>query len=63
MKAIGLAALLLGTIAFLHPWFRQYLPYSSITRNETQLIAGLLVAVGALTLAVQMYRNRANQSK
>ena len=58
MKAVGLAALLLGTLAFLHPWYRQYLPYTGITRSETQLMAGLLVAVGALTQAVQMYLGR-----
>lgn len=52
MRSIGLAALLLGTLAFLLPWYRIYVPEIRISGTDAQLLAGLLVAVGALTLAI-----------
>jgi hypothetical protein len=52
MRAIGLAAILLSSLFFLFPWYREWVPVIDMTNNDTRLVAGLLLAVGALTLAV-----------
>ena len=56
MRAVGLTALLLGVLAFLFPWYRQYVPFIHIDPNDTRVMGGLLVAVGALTLAIHRTR-------
>lgn len=52
MRAIGLFCLLLGTLAFLFPFYDQYVRWLRLTTFDTQLLGGLFVAVGALTLAI-----------
>lgn len=56
MRSIGLAAILLGVLILLFPFYRQWVPYIHITSEDSRLLGGLLLAVGALTLAV--FRNR-----
>lgn len=55
MRAIGLAALLLSVLMFLFPWYDQWVPFIRISSQDTRILGGLLLAVGAITLAV--YRN------
>jgi hypothetical protein len=55
MRAIGLTALLLGALAFLYPEFPQlhrFIPMISFDKSQSMMLGGLLVAVGALTLAI-----------
>ena len=52
MRSVGLAALLLSVLFFLYPWYRQWGPVLDISNNDTRIVGGLLLAVGALTLAV-----------
>lgn len=56
MRAIGLAALLLSVLVFLYPWYRQWVPVLDISNNDTRIVGGLLLAVGALTLAIHRRR-------
>lgn len=56
MRSIGLAAILLAVLILLFPFYRHWLPYIRITTEDSRLLGGLLLAVGALTLAV--FRNR-----
>lgn len=57
MRSVGLAALLLAVLFLLYPFYRQWLPHIRITTEDSRLLGGLLLAVGALTLAV--FRHRA----
>lgn len=57
MRSVGLAALLLAVLFLLFPFYRQWLPHIRITTEDSRLLGGLLLAVGALTLAV--FRRRA----
>ena len=52
MRSVGLAALLLSVLLFLYPWYRHWAPVLDISNNDTRIVGGLLLAVGALTLAV-----------
>jgi small neutral amino acid transporter SnatA (MarC family) len=52
MRAIGLAALLLSVLMFLFPWYHQWVPFIRIATQDTRIVGGLLLAVGAITLAV-----------
>jgi hypothetical protein len=52
MRAVGLAAILLGVLVFLFPYYREWVPFISFRSNDSMLFGGLLVAVGGLTLAV-----------
>ena len=52
MRAIGLAALLLGALALVYPIWDQWLTMIRLSAPDAQLLGGLLVAVGALTLAI-----------
>jgi len=52
MRAIGLAALLLSVLIFLLPWYDQWVPFIRISTQDTRIVGGLLLAVGAITLAV-----------
>ncbi len=52
MRAIGLAALLLSVLMFLFPWYDQWVPFIRIASQDTRIVGGLLLAVGAITLAV-----------
>lgn len=55
MRAVGLIALLLGAMSFLYPSFpelHRYVPAVEMGRQDAMLLGGLLVAVGALTLAI-----------
>lgn len=52
MRAIGLAALLLSVLIFLFPWYHQWVPLIHISSQDSRILGGLLLAVGAITLAV-----------
>ena len=52
MRAVGLAALLLSVMFFLFPLYHAYVPFLHFRLDETRLLGGLLLAVGALTLAI-----------
>ena len=52
MRAIGLAALLLGALALVYPIWDQWVPMLRLAAPDAQSLGGLLVAVGALTLAI-----------
>jgi hypothetical protein len=52
MRAVGLAFLLLGTLAFTFPMYDQWVRWLVLTRSESMWLGGLLVACGALTLAI-----------
>ena len=56
MRSIGLAALLLSVLVFLYPWYRHWAPVLDISNNDTRIVGGLLLAVGALTLAIHSRR-------
>ncbi len=57
MRSVGLAALLFAILLLLFPFYRQWVPHIRITTEDSRLLGGLLLAVGALTLAV--FRHRA----
>jgi hypothetical protein len=52
MRAVGLAFLLFGALAFTFPIYDQWVRWIALTRSDTIWLGGLLVASGALTLAV-----------
>jgi hypothetical protein len=55
MRAIGLGALLLGALAFLYPEFpelHRFVPMIDLSKSQSMIIGGLLIAVGGLTLAI-----------
>lgn len=55
MRAVGLIALLLGAVTFLYPEFpglHRFVPMVSLGKSDSMLLGGLLIAVGALTLAI-----------
>jgi hypothetical protein len=52
MRSVGLSAILLSLVFFLFPFFREWLPFIVMGTNDSRLVAGLLLAVGALSLAV-----------
>lgn len=57
MKAVGLTFLLVGALAFLFPYYDQFVSGLTLTGDQSRLIGGLCVAVGALTLAVFRQRD------
>jgi hypothetical protein len=56
MRAIGLCALLLGTLEFLLPYYRIYVPILAIGNADARVLAGLLVAGGATMLVWEARR-------
>jgi hypothetical protein len=52
MRAVGLAFLLFGALAFSFPMYDQWVRWIALTRSETMWVGGLLVACGALALAI-----------
>jgi uncharacterized membrane protein len=57
MRAVGLAFLLFGTLAFTFPWYRRWVDdWISLTSGDSVWVGGLLVACGAATLLI--YRSR-----
>lgn len=52
MRSVGLAAILLSVLVFLFPWYGEWVPFVSISTTDSRIVGGLLLAVGALTLAV-----------
>lgn len=60
MRAVGLGVLLLGALAFLYPEFpelHRFVPMISLNKSDSIVLGGLLVAVGALTLAIYRPNN------
>jgi hypothetical protein len=57
MRSVGLAVLLLAILFLLFPFYRQWVPHIRISTEDSRLLGGLLLAVGALTLVV--FRRRA----
>ncbi len=56
MRSIGLTALLLSVLIFLYPWYRHIVPVLDISNNDTRIVGGLLLAFGAILLAVDRRR-------
>ncbi len=56
MRAVGLAFLLFGVLAFANPVYREWVHFIVLTRSESIWLGGLLVACGALTLAIHRSR-------
>jgi hypothetical protein len=52
MRAVGLAFLLFGTLAFTFPLYDQWVRWIVLSRSETLWLGGLLIACGALSLAI-----------
>lgn len=52
MRSVGLAALMLAILILLFPFYRQWVPHIRFSTEDTRLFGGLLLALGALTLAV-----------
>lgn len=52
MRSVGLAAILLGVLVFLFPYYGDWVPFITLKPSESQIFGGLLVAVGALALAI-----------
>jgi dipeptide/tripeptide permease len=52
MRSVGLAAILLSVLVFLFPWYGDWLPFISLSSKDTRIFGGLLLAVGAITLAI-----------
>lgn len=52
MRAVGLAALLLSVLFFLFPFYQTHVSFLRFSVSETRILGGLLLAVGALTLAI-----------
>jgi hypothetical protein len=57
MRSVGLAALLVAILVLLLPFYRQWVPHLPLSIGDSRLLGGLLLAVGAVTLAI--FRNRA----
>ena len=57
MRSVGLAALLVAVLILLFPFYRQWVPHIPLSTGDSRLLGGLLLAVGAVTLAI--FRNRA----
>ncbi|MDB5538831.1 MAG: hypothetical protein JWQ89_558 [Devosia sp.] len=52
MRSVGLGAILLSVLVFLFPWYGDWLPFISLSTSDSRIVGGLLLAVGALTLAI-----------
>ena len=52
MRSVGLLALLLSVLFFLFPFYREWVPFIVIGTSDSRLVAGVLLAVGALSLAI-----------
>lgn len=56
MRSVGLAAILLSVMILLFPFYRQWVPHIRLSIEDSRLLGGALLAVGAVSLAV--FRNR-----
>lgn len=56
MRSVGLAAILLSVLVILFPFYRQWLPYIRLSTEDSRILGGSLLAIGALTLVV--FRSR-----
>lgn len=52
MRSVGLAAILLSVLVLLFPWYHHWVPFIRLSTLDSRIFGGLLLAVGALTLAV-----------
>ncbi|MGV3491319.1 MAG: hypothetical protein ACO1OG_08360 [Devosia sp.] len=52
MRAVGLAAILLGVLTILFPYYEEWVPVVTLSTTDSYMFGGLLMAVGALTLAI-----------
>ena len=46
MRSVGLAAILLGVLVFLFPYYGDWVPFITLKPSESQIFGGLLVLVG-----------------
>lgn len=56
MRSVGLAVILLSVLILLFPFYRHWVPHFRLSTDDSRMLGGTLLAVGALTLAV--FRNR-----
>jgi hypothetical protein len=52
MRATGLASLLAGALFMLLPFYARLVPFVHFSADDGRLVGGLLVALGAIALAV-----------
>lgn len=52
MRATGLCALLAGVIFMLLPFYTHQIPFVRFSAEDGRLVGGLLVALGAIALAL-----------
>jgi hypothetical protein len=53
MRAVGLAFLFCGTLVFTYPWYARWVDHwMAFAPKDSVWLGGLLVACGALTLAI-----------
>lgn len=52
MRSVGLAAILLSIMIILFPFYRQWVPHIGLSTEDSRILGGCLLAIGALTLAV-----------
>ena len=52
MRSVGLAAILLSVLILLYPFYRQWLPHIRFSIEDSRLLGGALLAIGAITVSV-----------
>jgi hypothetical protein len=56
MRSVGLAFLFFGTLFFLYPLYREWVDFVRLSYFDSRVLGGLMVACGALALAVDQRR-------
>ena len=56
MRSVGLAFLLAGTLFLLFPYYREWVGFVRMSLTDSRVIGSLMVATGALALAVAARR-------
>lgn len=52
MRATGLAAILLGVLVMLFPYYEEWVPVLALSARDSMLIGALLIVVGGLCVAL-----------
>lgn len=51
MKAVGLGFLLVGTLAFLFPYYDEFVAGLTLNTDQSRLVGALCIVVGAMAMA------------
>lgn len=57
MRSVGLVFLLFGTLFFLYPLYREWVGFIHLSYFDSRVLGGLMVACGALAIAVERRRS------